>query len=101
MKTIIVALALLTSSSFATAATLKVNGPSVTADFAKDALPPCGHPMAIFNGSSFDGTVYLHDADIALDSVTTKHVRDLAKDGQLPAICQVQGVPFVVVASAR
>ena len=98
MKTIILALSLLTSS-FATAATLKVNGPSVTAEFAKDALPPCGHPMAIFNGSSFDGTVYLHDADIALDSVTVQHVRDLAKDGQLPAICQVQGVPFVVVAS--
>ena len=98
MKSIIVALALLIPS-FATAATLKVEGPKVTADFAKDALPPCGHPMAIFNGSSFDGTVYLHDADIALDAVTTKHVRDLAKDGQLPAICQVQCVPFVVVAS--
>ena|ERR1019366_1926198 len=98
MKTIIVALALLTSS-FATAATLKVEGPKVTADFAKDALPPCGHPMAIFNGKSFDGTVYLHDTDIALDSVTVKHVRDLAKDGQLPAICQVNGQPFVTIAS--
>jgi hypothetical protein len=99
MKTIILALALLTSS-FASAGTLKVAGPSVTPEFAKDALPPCGRAsMVIYNGKAFDGTVYLHDTDIALDALTVRHVRQLAVDGQIPALCQVNGLPFVTIAS--
>ena len=99
MKTIILALTL-SISSLASASTVKVQGPSVTPEFAKDALPPCGRAsMVIYNGKSFDGIVYLHDADINLDSMTVKHVRQLAADGQTPALCQVQGVPFVTVAS--
>jgi hypothetical protein len=77
-----------------------ISGPTVTADFAKDALPPCGRAaMVIFNASHFDGIVYLHDTDIYLDSVQVKAIKALAQDGQIPAVCQVQGIPFVTIAS--
>jgi hypothetical protein len=99
MKKIILALTL-SISSLASASTLKMQGPSVTPEFAKDALPPCGRAsMVIYNGKAFDGTVYLHDTDLTLDSMTVKHVRQLAVDGQIPALCQVNGLPFVTVAS--
>lgn len=97
IRTVVVALSLLTVTS-ASAATIQ--GPTVTPDFAKDALPPCGRAaMVIFNASHFDGVVYLHDTDIYLDSVQVKAIKALAQDGQLPAVCQVQGIPFVTIAS--
>ena len=97
IRTVVVALSLLTVTS-ASAATIQ--GPTVTPDFAKDALPPCGRAaMVIFNASHFDGVVYLHDTDIYLDSVQVKAIKALAQDGQIPAVCQVQGIPFVTIAS--
>lgn len=97
IRTVVVTLSLLTVSA---ASANQIQGPTVTAEFARDALPPCGRAsMVIFNGASFDGNVYLHDTDIALSAQQVKQVRAIALDGQLPALCQVQGLPFVTVAS--
>ena len=96
-KTVVVALSLLTVTS-ASAATIQ--GPTVTADFAKDALPPCGRAsMAIFNGAAFDGVVYLHNKDLAFDGSVIQVVRAIAAQGEIPALCQVNGLTFVTLAS--
>lgn len=99
IRTVVAALSLLTVNA-ASATTLKIEGPTVTADFAKDALPPCDRAtMAIFNAAEFDGWIYLHDTDIKLDAMQVKAIKALAQDGQLPAVCQVNSIPFVTVAS--
>jgi hypothetical protein len=108
MKTIQLALALLATSAMflglaqgiSHAATLRVDGPSVTADFAKDSLPPCSRAsMAIFNGAAFDGVVYLHNKDLAFDGSVIQVVRAIAAQGEIPALCQVNGLTFVTLAS--
>jgi hypothetical protein len=65
--------------------------------FAKDCLPNCDSAakVVIFNGSSFDGTVYLHDADVQLSTRQTKAVKAIAADGQLPVICLESGIVVV------
>jgi hypothetical protein len=58
-------------------------------EFAKDCIPNCDSAakVVIFNGASFDGTVYLHDADVQLSTRQVKAVKAIAAQGQLPVVC--------------
>lgn len=69
--------------------------------YAKDTLPTCDSAakIVIFHGESFEGTVYLHDADVVLSKSAKYAVRQIAELGQTPVICQDSGT--VVVTSAE
>ena len=91
MRSIIITLALLVSSSAIASET----------QFAKDSLPSCDSSakVVIFHGENFDGTVYLHDADVVLSKSAKYAVRQIAEIGQTPVVCQDSGT--VVVTSAE
>ena len=98
MKNIILSILLSTLSLSASATTLRVQGPTVTAEFGRTALPPCGRSsMVIFHGEAFDGNVLLHDTDLVVSPAIVSTVRRLASEGQKPGLCQVAGIAFVTV----
>jgi hypothetical protein len=92
MRSIIIALALLVSSSAIASETYGVN-----------TLPSCDSSakIVIFHGESFEGTVYLHDADVRLSKVNTYAVRQIAEIGQTPVVCQDSGIVVVTSAEAN
>jgi hypothetical protein len=72
---------------------------AATSDNARDCLPACDSAqIAIFNGASFDGMVYLHETDVQLSARQTAAVRAIALQGT-PAICQDAGTIIVTLAS--
>lgn len=82
------------------ASILAIVGTATTAnaqDFAKDCIPNCDSAakVVIFNGASFDGTVYLHDADVQLSTRQVKAVKAIAAQGQLPVVCMDSEVVIV------
>jgi hypothetical protein len=85
---IAISTALLCSSVFA-----------ATEDNARDSIPACDKTqIAIFNGASFDGNVYLHETDVKLSPRQTATVRALAAQGT-PAICLDNGTVIVTLAT--
>jgi hypothetical protein len=65
--------------------------------YAKDCIPNClsDAKVVIFNGSSFDGTVYLHDTEVTLSSFQTKAVKAIAAEGLVPVLCMESGIVIV------
>ena len=54
----------------------------------QDSLPDCAvTQISIFNGESFDGTIFLHDADVQLSKAEIEAVKALASIGT-PVVCQ-------------
>jgi len=65
--------------------------------FAKDCLPSCESPakVVIFDALHFDGTIYLHDADVVVSAQAVKAVKEIAAAGQQPVVCQDLGAVVV------
>jgi len=91
MKNLLILSILSILSTFAIASTANAQ------DFAKDCIPDCDSAakVVIFNGASFDGTVYLHDADVQLSTRQVKAVHEIAANGQTPVICMDASVLVV------
>jgi hypothetical protein len=83
MKNLILSLTLSVISTLATISAASAQ------DYAKDCLPSCDSAakVVIFNGASFDGTIYLHDTDVQLSQHQVKAVKAIAANGQTPVIC--------------
>jgi hypothetical protein len=59
-------------------------------------LPDCSNAkVMIFNGASFDGTVYLHDTDVQLSTHQVKAVKAIAAQGKQPVVCMDAEVVIV------
>jgi hypothetical protein len=88
MSSIIIALALLVSSSAIASETYGVN-----------TLPSCDSAakVVIFHGESFEGVIFLHDADVKLSKSAVYAVRQIATIGQIPVVCQDAGTVVVTV----
>jgi hypothetical protein len=93
MRTTLQIVALLASLVVASAA-------SASTKYAQTDLPDCDSAakIVIFHGESFEGTVYLHDADVQLSKANVYAVRQIAELGQTPVICQDSGVIVVTAA---
>jgi hypothetical protein len=91
MRSIIIALALALLGSSAIA--------SASETYGVNTLPSCDSPakVVIFHGESFEGTVYLHDADVKLSQSAVYAVRQIAEIGQIPVVCQDAGTVVVTV----
>lgn len=92
MKSIIQIVALASLASLAIAPVA-----SAATTYGADSLPDCDSAakVVIFHGQHFDGTVYLHDADVTLSTRQVKAVKAIAAQGQTPVICQDSGVIVV------